>query len=258
MLHSLSESEDDAFDVVVADDGSGDETARVIERRSAAFGERLQHVWHPDEGWRHARALNLAATKADGDYLVFLDGDVVPRRSFIGAVRRGALPGWFLAGKRVFLEEEFSRRVLERHDPVLVLVDSTLARPRAASDRPPRLPPAVAGSPPAVAPRGRGLRPAGERVRLLHRVSRADFERVNGRDMRYQGWGEEDRDLAERLGKIGLRCGFPGPGATLFHLWHPTSKQRKNVALLEETEASDRVEAVLGLRELADELANVP
>ena len=85
-------------------------------------------------------------------------------------------------------------------------------------------------------------------------VSRADFERVNGYDARFAGWGGEDVDMAVRL-RRGLRCGWAGPQSTLLHLWHETRKppSRPNNVLLAETEASDRVEAVDGLRELEPE-----
>ena len=43
---------------------------------------------------------------------------------------------------------------------------------------------------------------------------------MNGYDMRYEGWGEEDVDIATRLRRIGLRCGHAGPDATLIHLAH--------------------------------------
>ena len=67
-------------------------------------------------------------------------------------------------------------------------------------------------------------------------MRREDFERVNGFDMRYEGWGEEDIDLAVRLRRLGLRCGWPGPQGTLLHLWHESRKgPRPNAGLLEET-----------------------
>ena len=76
---------------------------------------------------------------------------------------------------------------------------------------------------------------------------------MNGYDARFAGWGGEDVDMAVRLRRAGLRCGWAGPQSTLLHLWHETRKPpvRPNDALLAETEASDRVEAVDGLRELA-------
>ena len=85
-------------------------------------------------------------------------------------------------------------------------------------------------------------------------VDRTDFERVNGYDMRFVGWGEEDVDIAVRLRRIGLRCGHAGPDGTLIHLWHESEipAERANWHLLQQTERSDRIEAIEGLRELAE------
>jgi hypothetical protein len=54
-----------------------------------------------------------------------------------------------------------------------------------------------------------------------------------------------------------LRCGWPGPRATVLHLWHDERKGREssNTLLLDETKQSDRIEAIVGLRELSAELA---
>ncbi|MDH4177215.1 MAG: galactosyltransferase-related protein [Thermoleophilia bacterium] len=85
-------------------------------------------------------------------------------------------------------------------------------------------------------------------------IARADFEAVNGYDMRYEAWGGEDIDLAMRLRHNGLRCSWPGPSATLFHLWHPSRKHEKRyLSLLRECRDQRRVEAIVGFRELAAE-----
>ena len=83
-------------------------------------------------------------------------------------------------------------------------------------------------------------------------VSASDFAAVNGYEMRYEGWGEEDVDLALRLRNLGLRAGHAGPQATVFHLWHASraDPRHPNHALLHETRSSGRVEALAGLREL--------
>ena len=78
-LRALADQDDPAFEVVVADDGSGPDTAAVVERWQQTFGDRLRHVWQPDEGWRQGRNRNLGALEARGDYLVFLDGDCLVR-----------------------------------------------------------------------------------------------------------------------------------------------------------------------------------
>ena len=78
---------------------------------------------------------------------------------------------------------------------------------------------------------------------------------MNGYDTRFEGWGEEDVDIAVRLRRIGLRCGHAGPDATLIHLWHESNvpAERPNWYLLQETEQSDRLEAVEGSSQLSDE-----
>jgi cellulose synthase/poly-beta-1,6-N-acetylglucosamine synthase-like glycosyltransferase len=59
------------FEVIVVDDGSSDNTARVV----AGFGNRLKFLKQPNLGPGAAR--NLGASQATGDYLAFLDSDDV-------------------------------------------------------------------------------------------------------------------------------------------------------------------------------------
>jgi hypothetical protein len=49
---------------------------------------------------------------------------------------------------------------------------------------------------------------------------RKDFERVNGFDERFVGWGFEDRDLQDRLERAGLRVRSVLWHTAAIHLWH--------------------------------------
>jgi glycosyltransferase involved in cell wall biosynthesis len=248
VLRGLADQSDPDFEVVVADDGSGSDTAALVE----AWQEHLRvaHVRQEDEGYRLARVRNLGALEATGDHLVFLDGDVVPRRNFVRALREAAVPGWFLAGKRLLLGRGLSERVLRDEVPVQrwswphFFLHYDQARPLRALTPRDRRRPGRDGLPDFV--------PHADGYGFLLGISRADFARVNGYDARFAGWGGEDVDIALRLRRLGLRCGWAGPQSTLLHLWHETRKEpaRPNNALLDETEASDRVEALDGLREL--------
>jgi glycosyltransferase involved in cell wall biosynthesis len=250
VLRALSEQSDDDFDLVVADDGSGSETKRVVARWGDAFGSRLRHVWQPDEGFRLALARNRGALAARGGFLVFLDGDVVPRSRFVEAMRASAVPGWFVAGRRLELSESLTERVLAEQAPIHQLSfagwlkwRSEVSRLSTLTTRDRRT---VGSSAPEFEPHGRAYG-------FLLGVSREDFERANGYDTRFEGWGEEDVDLAMRLRRLGLRCGHAGPNATVLHLWHPPNdgSERSNWRLLQETAAGERVEAEHGLYELA-------
>ena len=252
VLRGLAAQSDAAFEVVVADDGSTAPTGAVVDRWGRVLGRRLRHVRQPDEGFRLAHVRNLGAAAASGEYLVFLDGDCIPRREFVAAVRCALLPGWFLAGTRLQLSERLSRSVLSNRTPIERWSTFELAlrarreisdwryltpRDRRRSWRP-RLP--------DFAPRGKAYG-------FFTAVARDDFEAVNGFDLRFVGWGDQDVDLAVRLRRLGLRCGYAGPRSALLHLWHPSRVpvDRPTWALLQETVASDRIEAVEGVRELA-------
>jgi len=262
-LQALHEETDTSTDVVVADDGSGPATTAVVERWNETFGERLRYVRQEDAGWRQARNRNLGALQARGAFLVFLDGDCLVRPGFLRAVRRSATPGRFLASKRLHLSAALSRRVLDERLPVWRRsVASWLVRsPRElfTSHR-------ESGSPGVLLPlRDRRLPwqsaerdfvPPFDAYGFFFGVSREDFERANGFDMRFEGWGGEDEDLAARLRHLGLTCRWPGPDATLVHLWHPTKKglMRSNAALVAETKTNSQITARSGLRELEAEI----
>jgi GT2 family glycosyltransferase len=249
VLLGLADQSDTDFDVVVADDGSGPVTGELVDGWKEYL--RLTHVRQDDDGYRLARVRNLGAQKAEGDYLVFLNSDTVPRRHFVRAMRTAALPGWFLAGKRLLLSRELSERVLADQVPIHRwslphwALHSGQARPLSALTPRDRRRPGRDGLPEFV--------PHADGYGFLLGISRADFERVNGYDMRFAGWGGEDVDLAVRLRRAGLRSGWAGPQSTLLHLWHEsrTPRERPNDSLLRETETSGRTVALEGLRELA-------
>ena len=67
VLRALADQSDRDFVLVVADDGSGADTAAVVDSWRAAFGGRLAHAWQPDEGFRLARVLNLGALAVEAE-----------------------------------------------------------------------------------------------------------------------------------------------------------------------------------------------
>jgi len=260
LLLALAEQRDHDFEVVVADDGSGPETAAVVESWRARGPFRVTHAWQPDEGWRKSRILNLGALAASGRYLVFLDGDSIPRASFLAAVRRVMLSGWFLASKRLLLSRALSGRVLDERIPVwrwsaarwllgapreLVRSDREHGRPGVLLPLRDRRRPWRDDQPEFTAPY--------EAYGFCLGMWRSDFEAVNGFDLRFENWGGEDEDIAARLRRAGLRCGWPGPKATMLHLWHEPKLglMPSNKHLVRDSLAGDHVEALAGLREVA-------
>ncbi len=96
------------FELIVADDGSAPATVELIDRVASATGLDVLHVWHEDKGFRKTEILNRAILAATGDYLVFSDGDCIPRDDFVAAHARLARPGCFLSGGYIKLQKDVS------------------------------------------------------------------------------------------------------------------------------------------------------
>ena len=86
------------FELIVADDGSTDDTRRLIEDYARRAPFPLRHVWQEDRGFRAAAIRNRALAATRADYVIFTDGDCIPFRDFVAQHRRLAEPGRFLAG----------------------------------------------------------------------------------------------------------------------------------------------------------------
>jgi glycosyltransferase involved in cell wall biosynthesis len=110
-LWGYASQRDRDFELLIADDGSGPETAALIDRMRAVLKVSVNHVWHEDNGFRKTEILNRAILAATGDYIVFSDGDCIPRDDFIATHRRLAAPRTFLSGTIIRLTTETSERI---------------------------------------------------------------------------------------------------------------------------------------------------
>jgi GT2 family glycosyltransferase len=208
--------------VVVADDGSRPEQVEALRRGLPGFPCPVRHVWHPDVGFTAARARNLGALHAQADYLVFLDGDCVPRPRFAQGHRALAQPRHFVNGSRVLLGERLTRRVEQREVDLEALHASDWLRLRVAGDVNKLT--HLLYWPGAMGRVERKFRWKGIRS-CNFGVWSADFEAVNGFDETFTGWGHEDADLVFRLHQQGClrKNGFLA--TEVFHLWHAENER---------------------------------
>jgi glycosyltransferase involved in cell wall biosynthesis len=242
------------FEVIIADDGSATPTRAVVESARSYFGRRLQHVWHPDKGFRKCEILNRAITLSDADYLIFTDGDCIPRADFVATHIELAEPRRFLSGGVVWLPKDTSRAITR--------ADVTSGRVAQAGWL-----------------RAHGWKGGRRRLRLVrnevaatvldavsptgatfngHNASvwREALLAVNGFDAE-MGYGGLDRALGERLQNYGYRGKRVRHRAVCFHLDHdrpyrkPETVQR-NREIRERIRESGEVRARRGIAELGE------
>lgn len=101
------------FEVVIADDGSNETTKILIDKLRKKVDFPIQHVWHEDEGFRKCVILNKAIVKAKADYLVFTDGDCIPRKDFLQVHFDHRQKNKFLSGGLVRLPLDLSKSITQ-------------------------------------------------------------------------------------------------------------------------------------------------
>jgi glycosyltransferase involved in cell wall biosynthesis len=245
------------FELLIADDGSGEETAEVMRRVCAESGLRLRHVWHEDKGYRRSIVLNRAVLAARGDYLVWSDGDCIPRADFIERHVELARAGHFVSGGAVYLPLRESERITK--DDIL---SGRFCDARWLTEE--------------------GWRPGRRALRFVKSQRLATlFDRltptaatwnlnnaatwkqaildVNGMDNE-MNYGGADRALGERLMNLGLKGIQARHRLLLVHLDHgrpykTAESMRRNRENREQIRRERRVRAPLGIEELAPDPA---
>ncbi len=217
VLAGLARQTDRNFEVVVADDGSREEHQRAVRESSVARELKVVHVWHPDVGFTASKVRNRGVAAARGDYIIFMDGDCVPEVDFIARHKQLAEAGHFVNGSRVLLSPELTQRVLAGTEQisgrgVFYWLGQRLSGQASKLTHLLRLPDW----------RGRVRREfywKGIRSCNLG-VWRADYERVDGFDESFVGWGHEDADFVLRLHHAGVARKNGFCATEVFHLWH--------------------------------------
>lgn len=103
------------FEIVIADDGSSKATKEVIDSFSTKFKHPIIHVWHEDQGFRKSQILNKAILKTNSDYLLFTDGDCIPRNDFVQTHLKYREEGYFLSGGYFKLPLKVSKAINNEH-----------------------------------------------------------------------------------------------------------------------------------------------
>ena len=85
------------FEIVIADDGSSQETKSLIDAFRAKTDKHIEHVWHEDNGFQKTIILNKAIEASKSDYLIFTDGDCIARQDFVEMHLKYREAGFFLA-----------------------------------------------------------------------------------------------------------------------------------------------------------------
>ncbi len=229
-------------EIIIADDGSGKDTEELIRRFVKSYPNiNIIHSWQEDEGFRLSMSRNRAISKAKGEYVIIIDGDLVLDRHFVQDHIENSEEGYFIQGSRVIMSPEKSEEIKS---------GTEISFPR------------------SFFAKGMKNKTNMIRNRLLSRIFtkkdrklkgirgcnmsffRKDLITVNGFEEKIQGWGREDSEIAVRLFNNGIgkkRLKFSGLTYHIYHKENDRSNLEENDEFLAKVIKEKKKKAEKGL-----------
>ncbi len=197
------------YEVIIADDGSDDRTAALIETFRTQFPVEIKHVWHEDTGFAKASILNKAVAASKGDYIIQADGDCIMHKCFVKDHLEFAQSGIYLFGSRVNIQSEHLS-VLFKEKQISFSAFSKGIKKRTRALHVPLLS-KFYGITPSFSKKYRGCNTS---------YFRKDFIAINGYNEDFKGWGREDSELALRFHNNGLKARRLRYRGIVYHIFH--------------------------------------
>lgn len=198
-------------EVIIADDGSKEETCQLIEHYRQSFPVPLIHSWQEDLGFRLSRSRNQAVAKSHSDYIIMLDGDMILHKHFIRDHKRIAKPHHFVQGRRVILTNALTQKLFTSSKINISFFDSGAQNKLNAI------------SCPLLAPLATKLLSKTDHrsVRGCNMAYwRNDLIAINGYNENFVGWGREDSEFVVRLLNNNIKRQDLRFGGVAYHLYH--------------------------------------
>ncbi|MDT0687091.1 glycosyltransferase family 2 protein [Autumnicola psychrophila] len=238
------------FEIVIADDGSGEGTKALIEEFKSKTEIPIKHVWHPDRGFQKSEILNKAILATASEYIVMSDGDCIVREDFIEKHVKYRTYGYFLSGGYFKLSMDLSQKI-EKEDILTGRCFNLkwLKKNGLSSSF-----------------KNNKIDAHGFKSWILNLITptsatwnghnasgwKKDILEVNGFDERMQ-YGGQDRELGERLMNLGIRAKQIRYSAICLHLDHSRGYKNqvsidKNLAIRKATRDQKSTTTAYGIK----------
>ncbi len=238
------------FEVIIADDGSSNETAKMLEEIQQEVFFKIIHIWHEDDGFQKTKILNKAVEACKTDYILMSDGDCIPRKDFVEVHLKNREEGYFLSGgyfklpmnisekitkEDIYTEKCFNLSWLKKNG-----LKSSFKNNKLTSNK---LKASILNSVTPTEATWNGHNSSGWK---------SDIINVNGFDERMQ-YGGEDRELGERLFNLGIKAKQLRYSAICVHLDHARGYVKpemieRNLKIRKETKENKSVWTDFGIK----------
>ena len=212
VLRSIELQTSTPNEVIIADDGSGDDTKETIRAFQKTSDLNIIHSWQKDSGFRAAKSRNKAIAKSSNDYIILIDGDMILHPKFIEDHVNNAESGYFIQGTRVLLTKNTTSKVLKALKDINIqfLFFSQGIQNRKNAIHSNFLSKLFSKKKNYL----RGIKTCNMSF------FKKDCTNINGFNNDFEGWGKEDSEFIVRLLNSGINRKNLRFNALQFHLWH--------------------------------------
>ena len=211
VLKSVEEQSIRPDEVVIADDGSKEETTNIIKKFSQKTKLNIIHSWQEDIGYRLSMSRNKAIRKSRGEYIVMIDGDMILHPNFIEDHINFARQGAFVQGVRAKISDSKSKEILKNHSILFKQFDVSLKSKRYSI-------------------RNKLLSFLFSGKKYFNKLNmflgcnmaffRKDCLNINGFNEDFIGWGRDDSEFGARMLHSGLDRRDLRFSAVAYHIHH--------------------------------------
>jgi glycosyltransferase involved in cell wall biosynthesis len=211
VLKSVEEQSIRPDEVVIADDGSKEETTNIIKKFSQKTKLNIIHSWQEDIGYRLSMSRNKAIKKSKGEYIVMIDGDMILHPNFIEDHINFARQRTFVQGVRAKISDSKSKEILKNHSILFKQFDVSLKSKRYSI-------------------RNKLLSFLFSGKKYFNKLNmflgcnmaffRKDCLNINGFNEDFIGWGRDDSEFGARMLHSGLDRRDLRFSAVAYHIHH--------------------------------------
>jgi glycosyltransferase involved in cell wall biosynthesis len=252
ILSALNKQSINQFEAIIANDGSKPQITQEVASMLDKYNYPIKHVWHEDKGFRKNRILNKAILASESAYIIFVDGDCIPHKSFVEDHLFFSQENRIVAGRRVLMSERLSARVNEPFIEkgklfsfkfYLALLFDSLRKKSRHVESAIYIP--ITSINKKFGNRKRGVKGCNFSA---HKQGLLD---INGFDMRYElPCVGEDTDIEYRLKLLGYDVFLPKFRLVQYHLYHKKLSrggEKENNKIFFDTMKNGTMKAIYGI-----------
>lgn len=214
-LISLSKQSTQPDELIISDDGSSENIKDGISDIISQFNFPVKMVKQEKNGFRLAQCRNNAVLNSSGDFLIFIDQDIIHTKDFIKTFVENRKHKRFITSYPIRLTKEQSELITEdsikqeSYDYVINDFQRKKIKSQFVKDY--------------ISFLGHKFYLVKQKPKLrggVCAINRDDYFAVNGYDENFIGWGNEDDDIRKRLYRFGVSGFNPFYNEFPLHLYH--------------------------------------